>query len=95
MLLLSLEELLVGDLIALEIGGIVPADGVLIRGEFACDESNITGETEPVVKTLTNPFVISGTSVTDGQGYIIVCAVGENSVIGREKMLILKSVSNE
>ncbi|ODV62004.1 calcium-transporting ATPase PMC1 [Ascoidea rubescens DSM 1968] len=47
---ISIYDLLVGDLIKLETGDIVPADAVLVKGSFEVDESNITGETDTIKK---------------------------------------------
>jgi Ca2+-transporting ATPase len=49
---LSVNDLVVGDLIKIEAGGRVPADCVLIEGtDFATDESTMTGEPEQVEKS--------------------------------------------
>ena len=45
------EELLVGDIVKLENGMILPSDGLLLEGESVqIDESSITGESIPVKK---------------------------------------------
>lgn len=45
------SKLLVGDIVILSEGMDVPADGLLIEGtEVFCDESAMTGETEPMNK---------------------------------------------
>ena len=46
------SDLLVGDLISLATGDVVPADSVLVNGEVECDESALTGESDTVVKKL-------------------------------------------
>jgi Ca2+-transporting ATPase len=48
----------VGDVIVLEQGDRVPADGFYIEG-FTCsvDESNMTGEIDPVPKNKEKPFM--------------------------------------
>lgn len=43
-------ELAVGDVVVLRPGARVPADGVIVAGHGALDESNITGESMPVAK---------------------------------------------
>ncbi|KAJ5102014.1 hypothetical protein NUU61_004236 [Penicillium alfredii] len=48
---IPISEVVVGDLIHVNPGDIVPADGLLIRGhQVKCDESSATGESEPVDK---------------------------------------------
>jgi len=42
---------LVGDIVQVETGEIFPVDGLLLKGNnLVCDESSITGETDPVKK---------------------------------------------
>jgi P-type Ca2+ transporter type 2C len=49
--LISSSEVVVGDVVYLEPGDVVPADGILINGyNVLCDESSATGESELVHK---------------------------------------------
>ncbi|KAF6015374.1 hypothetical protein HII13_000311 [Brettanomyces bruxellensis] len=48
---ISINDLLVGDVVAVETGDVVPADSILVKGECECDESSLTGETNTVRKT--------------------------------------------
>ncbi|KAG7929956.1 hypothetical protein KL925_000698 [Ogataea polymorpha] len=47
---IPIGQLLVGDLIYVETGEVVPADSVLVSGECECDESSLTGETHAIRK---------------------------------------------
>jgi Ca2+ transporting ATPase len=97
--MVDVYSLLVGDLLQLSIGAIIPVDGILTSGQVMIDESSMTGESDLVKKTPTItvdkenskktslPFIISGTKVNDGTGYMVVCAVGENSIMGRAMSL--------
>jgi Ca2+-transporting ATPase len=50
--MISVNDVLVGDVIHLEPGDLVPVDGVLIEGhEIRCDESSATGESDALKKT--------------------------------------------
>ncbi|GKT86073.1 LOW QUALITY PROTEIN: calcium-translocating P-type ATPase [Colletotrichum tofieldiae] len=50
--MINVNELLVGDVLHLEPGDMVPADGILIEGhEVKCDESSATGESDVLKKT--------------------------------------------
>lgn len=47
---ISIYDLLVGDLLYVETGDIIPADAILISGECSCDESSLTGESRTIDK---------------------------------------------
>lgn len=48
--MVSIYDLLVGDIINLETGDVVPADSVMINGDVECDESALTGESNTIKK---------------------------------------------
>lgn len=48
--LISIYDLMVGDVINLQTGDVVPADCILIQGEVECDESALTGESHTIHK---------------------------------------------
>src|SRR5436190_4426373 len=51
-ILLSIYEILVGDVLLLEAGDIVPVDAILAEGhDIRCDESSVTGESNTLKKT--------------------------------------------
>jgi len=79
------RELVVGDIIRISIGDILAADGVLVQSkDVKMDEAALTGESKPVEKAVEgNPFVLSGTSVVNGQGRMLVLAVGAKSQQGK------------
>jgi Zn2+/Cd2+-exporting ATPase len=56
----TLESIRVRDVLRVRPGDAFPADGLVINGESACDESALTGEAEPVEKAIGAP-VFSGT----------------------------------
>lgn len=74
---LSIFDLVVGDVVHLSIGDLVPADGILISGHsLSVDESSLSGESEPVDINIKRPFLLSGTKIQDGYGKMLVTAVG-------------------
>lgn len=75
-------KLVPGDLIRVESGARVPADGTLIETYgIAVDESILTGESLPVEK-ICNQEIFSGTLLTRGKGYAVVTRTGADSSRG-------------
>jgi Ca2+-transporting ATPase len=91
-----ISEIVVGDIVHIRPGDIVPADGVLIKGhQVRCDESSATGESDPVSKTAVgtvnadgspsgiDPFILSHTKIVEGVGSYLVLATGARSSYGK------------
>jgi cation-transporting P-type ATPase E len=75
----AVEEVVVGDLVRVGSGDQLPADGKLVRSEgLALDESDLTGESEPVVRKIGDE-VFSGTFALEGEGDFEATAVGAES----------------
>ena len=88
------REVVVGDLVSLEAGETVPADGELIEAvSLQIDESTLTGEpvtTKQVDEALFDPeatypsnHLLRGTTVRDGYSRMVVTAVGDATEAGR------------
>jgi Cu+-exporting ATPase len=75
-----IEDVLVDEWVVVKPGGKFPVDGVVVDGESYVDESMVTGEPLPVLKT-SNDVVIGGTLNTNS-----VLSV-KATKIGRETML--------
>ncbi|KAF1872568.1 hypothetical protein Lal_00016870 [Lupinus albus] len=81
---MSIYNLLPGDLVHLAIGDQVPADGLFVSGfSVLIDESSLTGESEPVMVTSQNPYLLSGTKVQDGSCTMLVTTVGMRTQWGK------------
>jgi Ca2+-transporting ATPase len=90
-----LEDVVVGDLVLLEMGDEIPADGRVVRAnELLIDQSLLTGESEWVKRTAAHPDdttdgpeqsgnVFRGTQVGDGVGQMVVTNVGDDTMIGQ------------
>ena len=80
----SIFDVVVGDVVVLNIGDVVPADGVFLQGHaLQVDESSMTGEPHPVdVDADKSPFLASGVKVIDGYGHMVVTAVGTDTAWG-------------
>ncbi|XP_058000286.1 calcium-transporting ATPase 8, plasma membrane-type [Hevea brasiliensis] len=88
----SIFDVVVGDVVPLNIGDQVPADGILITGHsLGIDESSMTGESKIVHKNSRNPFLLSGCKVADGCGTMLVTSVGINTEWG----LLMGSISED
>ena len=76
------RDIVVGDLILLEAGDAVPADGWILSSDgLVADESAFTGESEPVRKS-DRERLLKGTYVTAGKGRMIAGAVGDSAQMG-------------
>jgi H+-transporting ATPase len=93
---LDASELVVGDVIVLRLGDIVPADvrllgigstGEATEGDLSIDQSALTGESLPVKKKI-NDIVYSSSIVKQGQQLGIVVRTGANTFIGKAANLI-------
>ncbi|XP_030958304.1 calcium-transporting ATPase 12, plasma membrane-type-like [Quercus lobata] len=80
----SIFEVVVGDIVCLKIGDQIPADGLFLEGySLKVDESSITGESHHIQIDERNPFLLSGTKVMDGFGFMVVTSVGMNTAWGK------------
>lgn len=90
---LESKFLVPGDLVYLTAGDQVSADGIALRSPgLAIDESLLTGESAPVIKSMApNPptkitdahKLSQGTLVLSGEGYLLVTATGANTAYGQ------------
>ena len=81
--LINMDEVVVGDIVYLESGDKVPADGIVIDGELYIDESSLTGETKEKHKNTNNNEVYMGSVVCGKKGTIQVTLVGDKTFYGR------------
>ena len=88
------EEVKVDDLVVVKKGFAVPVDGVIVEGNAAIDEANITGESMPAQKGV-NQVVY--TSTTINSGYIVIKAtkVGEDTSIANIIKLVEASSNSK
>jgi Ca2+-transporting ATPase len=93
----ALEEVVVGDLVSLEMGDEVPADGRLVKAaDLYVDQSLMTGESEPIHKKAVadadeDGSLCRGTQIMDGVGHMLVTEVGDTTQLGQ----IARSLSVE
>ena len=101
------KELVVGDIIILDTGDVIPADvRILKSNHLQVDQSSLTRESGPVTKVEDpsattgnilgcNNMAFMGTNVTGGSAEAIVVAVGDDTIFGSmaEKLSRKKSAT--
>lgn len=76
-------DIVVDDVLLLEEGGVIAADGVILSSnDLSINESILTGEPFPVIKT-TGETVYKGTLLTSGSATIKVTSVGNRTMFGK------------
>ena len=100
---IAAADIVTGDVIVLEVGERVPADGRVIESlGLEADESPLTGESLAVAKeeapladaTLLadrNNMVFAGTTITRGRGKMVVTSTGMQTELGRITGLVLEA----
>ncbi|WP_235508359.1 heavy metal translocating P-type ATPase [Agromyces sp. Soil535] len=81
------SELAVGDVVIVRPGGRVPADGEVVSGTAAVDESMITGESVAVTRG-PGDHVVAGTVATDTAIRVRVGAIGEDTALAGIQRLV-------
>ncbi|XP_017478349.1 PREDICTED: sodium/potassium-transporting ATPase subunit alpha-2-like [Rhagoletis zephyria] len=87
------EELVVGDIVFCQAGDRIPADiRVIVSDSMKVDNSSITGESEPLLRTIeplasgsaleASNLAFFSTNCTDGSGVGVVIATGDRTVMG-------------
>lgn len=101
------RELVVGDIVILEAGDYVPADGRIIESQtFKVVEGMLTGESEPVLKQEgiikedcalgdQKNMVFSGSMVVYGRALYVVSACGMNTEVGKIANLLDNAENKE
>jgi Cu2+-exporting ATPase len=89
----SLEDLAPGDVVLVRPGSRVPADGVVVDGSAAVDESMITGESRPVERSV-GDRVVAGTVATDSALRVRIDAVGEGTALAGIRRLVEQAQSS-
>ncbi|MEO8201576.1 MAG: heavy metal translocating P-type ATPase [Gemmatimonadota bacterium] len=79
---LPIDQITSGDIVVVRPGERVPVDGVITRGESAVDESMITGESFPVMKSQ-GSHVVGGTINRTGSFQLVATDLGADSTLQR------------
>ncbi|MDT5013555.1 MAG: P-type Cu2+ transporter [Mycobacterium sp.] len=84
------SQLNVGDVVLVRPGGGIPADGEVVDGVAAIDESMVTGESRPVTRG-PGENVVAGTVATDSAVRIRVTAVGDDTALAGIQRLVTEA----
>ena len=94
-----INEVAVGDVVKVIRGVSIPVDGIVLHGDIAVDESMMTGESSPVLKTK-GSIVLGGTVCVEsslesdeesnhvGAAFIQVTGVGSSSALAKIVQLV-------
>lgn len=77
-----IEDVLVGDIVLVKPGFVVPVDGIVIEGSTFIDESALTGESLPIEKSIGSK-VVGATINSTGFVKIEVSNVGEDTTLAK------------
>jgi Cu2+-exporting ATPase len=86
-------DLVVGDLVVVRPGARVPADGEVVDGQAAVDESMITGESMTVRRGV-GDHVVAGTVATDSALRVRVSAVGDDTALAGIQRMVAEAQSS-
>ena len=84
------SQLQVNDVIRVQAGENIPADGIVLQGTSQVNEALLTGESKPVSKE-EGSSVVSGSTNGEGTLYIKVTQIGEESFIAQVQSLVAEA----
>lgn len=61
---IDFEDIVVGDMVILQSGDKIPADGILVKGTIHVDNSSLNGESEECMKTAADDYVYEDAEIT-------------------------------
>lgn len=77
-----IDDIVKNDIVYLESGDFIPADGIIINGSLVLDESSMSGEAKEQIKQIGDK-VFRGTTVYHKNAYIKVTEVGDKTTFGK------------
>lgn len=92
---IHVDDVVVGDIVYLQAGDKIPADGEVVEGTLKVDQAALNGETEEAEKIpcpedqvyntkdlLNKYYIYRGTVICGGEGYMQVKVVGDKTLFG-------------
>ena len=91
---ISVDDVKIGDVFVIRPGDRIPADGVVLSGSSAVDESALTGESIPVDKTRGDPV---STATINQSGYLTCQAtrIGEDTTLAQIIQLVSDAAASK
>jgi len=89
---IPIGDIVVGDIVFIQAGERVPADGIIIEGEIDVDQSALNGETKEARKTpggiaendlFSQSEIFRGSVIAAGEGTMLVTRVGDGTFYGQ------------
>ena len=94
---IHVDDVVVGDIVYLQAGDKIPADGVVLEGKIKVDQSALNGETDEAEKIAFNEaedsydvddlvnkyYAYRGTIVCSGEGYVEIKVTGDRTLFGK------------
>jgi Cu+-exporting ATPase len=87
---ISLDQIVVGDLLRVRPGDKVPVDGTVVEGRSTVDESMVTGESLPVTKSV-GDSVIAGTINQSGSFVMRADKIGRDTMLARIVQMVAQA----
>ena len=79
---LSIDELVLDDVVKLSLGNQVVTDSVILNGAVEVNESFLTGEVDPILKNV-GDTILSGSFIVSGSAYARVDHIGKDNYISK------------
>lgn len=79
---IDLENLVLDDVVLLETGQQIPADGIVLSGKLQVNEALLTGEADEITKEV-DDYLMSGSFIVSGSAYVRLDKVGYDSYISQ------------
>ena len=93
--LIPADRVPVGSLISVRTGDKIAADGIVVEGSSQIDESSLTGESVPVLKTMND--IVSGGGINIGSTQLVIRTTTsvEDSAVSRLIRLVEEAQANQ
>ena len=100
-----IDDIVVGDLVVLQVGDVIPADGYLVEGKIKVDNASLNGESEPCTKigkedsfnlnTIPNKEKVSGEDIVDSHSLFRGSCVIEGNGVMRVTKVGMKTMMGD